>query len=44
MTLVDKDILELIKHGVITNADEKNVGSISYDLTTKEIIPTEKNR
>lgn len=39
MTLVDKDIRQLIAEGVIKNADNHNVGPISYDLTIKEIIP-----
>ncbi len=38
MTLVDKEIRELITNGIIKNASESNIGSISYDLTIKEII------
>lgn len=34
MTLVDRDILALIQSRTLLNADEKHVGSISYDLRT----------
>lgn len=40
MTLVDKDIRKLIDEGILKNADSKKVGAISYDLTIREIIPT----
>lgn len=43
MTLVDKDIRQLIAAGVIKNADNNNVGPISYDLIIKEIIPVDSS-
>ena len=38
MLLVDKDIRELIKSNILANADEKQIGSISYDLRTEYFV------
>ena len=43
MTLVDSEINQLIDKGILKNAKNKP-GSISYDLTVKEIIPTNTSK
>ena len=43
MTLVDSEINQLIDKGILKNAKNKP-GSISYDVTVKEIIPTNTSK
>lgn len=43
MILVDKDIRQLIKANALLNANERGIGSISYDLTTHHYIQNDAN-
>ena len=41
MILIDREIHDLIKEGIILDADEKNIGAISYDLVIDYFIQEE---